>query len=101
MNLSSSSVSCGVQQLSDLSRNQEDNIRYASQDVNYNGFSGAFLIFSDHAHALSNGSRLAAFIKKKKLGTVTATRSKVNPNSGNAIKVWVWAVDKKAVAKFK
>lgn len=38
----------------------------------------------------------AAFIKKHGLGPVVSSRWKVNPNTGNPIKVWVWNVNAKA-----
>lgn len=34
---------------------------------------------------------LAKFIKKNKLGSVVKSREKVNPNTGNHIRIWVWA----------
>ena len=38
----------------------------------------------------------AAFIAKNKLGSIVSSRWKVNPNTGNPIKVWVWNVNAKA-----
>jgi hypothetical protein len=46
------------------------------------------------------GFRLAAYITKNQLGTVTASDSAVNPNSGNYIVVFVWAVDRKAISSW-
>lgn len=46
------------------------------------------------------GDRLKAFIEGHNLGTVAMTESRVNPNSGNEVTVYVWAVDQTAFRKF-
>lgn len=47
-----------------------------------------------------NAVRLESFIKENKLGTVTVTPATPNPNSGNTIAGWIWAVDQKALEKW-
>lgn len=53
--------------------------------------SAALVIFSDQADRKSNGYRLAAMLRNLQCGTVTASEVRRNPNSGNRIRVWVWA----------
>ena len=43
------------------------------------------------------GERLADYITAQNLGTVTASAINRNPNSGNDVRVFVWAVDKHAL----
>lgn len=89
------SISCGVQQLYGVGyntpsavirtafRGQGDPDRFTAHIV----FSD---VFSDSEDHVVGGQRLAEFIKERKLGTVVASPGRVNPNSGNRIKVWVW-----------
>ena len=48
----------------------------------------AHIVFSDRTGG--QGEKLVAFIKKNKLGTVTASPAEENPNSHNPITVWTW-----------
>lgn len=51
----------------------------------------AFILFTD-VWSRGRGRALAAYIKKHKLGIVIQTpHLRKNPNSGNRIRVWVWA----------
>lgn len=43
------------------------------------------------------GDHFCAYIRGHHLGTVAETGSRRNPNSGNNVKVWVWAVDQEAL----
>ena len=47
-----------------------------------------------------NGTRVVDYIKKNKLGRVVGTHGKVNPNSGNEIKAWLWEVNEKALREW-
>lgn len=40
------------------------------------------------------GLKLSKWIEKQKLGTVVASPSRVNPNTGNKVTVWIWTVNK-------
>lgn len=67
----------------------------------------AHLIFtevSNHAGKKQTyGADLAALIRKERLGTVTVSRAKINPNHRNPahwIKVYTWAVDAKRFYKW-
>lgn len=56
-------------------------------------------IFSE-AGAGRYGRKLAAFITTNNLGTVTAAPAFRNPNSGNFVRTFVWAVNKKTFPSF-
>lgn len=51
------------------------------------------VIFSQAGARSTYGVKLAAFITRHKLGTVVASPTKINPNSGNPLKVWIWTVN--------
>lgn len=95
MIIESTPISCGVDFLSELyaSTIHSELARnvHALQEQ-------AFMIFSD-AVENGNGKALASYITKNKLGTITATRGRRNPNSNNIIKVWVWSINRKALNK--
>jgi hypothetical protein len=61
-------------------------------------FPYAFLVFSQAGAGGTYGEDLAKFIRKNKLGGISTTiNAYKNPNSGNKLRVWLWAVDKKAL----
>lgn len=43
------------------------------------------------------GERFAAYIRRNNLGDVVASGRRVNPNSGNQVKCWVWTLNKRAL----
>lgn len=97
-----SEISCGVDQLSNLTT-PEEAVRAVALDDNWDrrdDARAAFVLFSDTARR-GKGRRLAAYIKKNKLGTITATAQKINRNSGNKIQVWVWSIDYKALDRWE
>lgn len=51
------------------------------------------VIFSQAGSKATYGRKLAAFITKHRLGTVVSSLTKVNPNTGNPLKVWIWTVN--------
>jgi len=53
------------------------------------------VIFSEARDGAGDyGERFAAFIRRNKLGDVVASLRRVNPNSGNQVKCWVWTLNK-------
>lgn len=46
------------------------------------------------------GRRFAAYILSANLGEIISTGRHINPNSGNQLKVWIWAVDHGAFQKW-
>lgn len=53
-----------------------------------------------YKHINGAGKRLAAYIRKHKLGSVTGGSVHRNPNSGNPLRVWLWALDREAIRKW-
>lgn len=58
------------------------------------------LIFTQAGRGATYGKRFAAYLVKEGLGTVVATPSKTNPNSGNPLVAWIWTTNKKALKKW-
>jgi hypothetical protein len=85
----SSSVSCGVTEVYDLF--QPTTVRDIREFWRTRKPYTAFVVFSD-SKGCGNGDRLATVIRKHKLGSVTGTVWKRNPNTGNEIKVWIWSL---------
>lgn len=53
------------------------------------------VIFSEANDELYRyGESFATYIRRNKLGTVIASERRVNPNSGNRVKFWVWTLHK-------
>lgn len=60
----------------------------------------AYAIFSNVGGS-KGAAKLAAYIRKRKLGTVTKLPLRKNPNSGSFLKAYVWGVDYTALKKWK
>lgn len=63
------------------------------------------LLDSDEAIAFykvanRQGWKLAAYIRKHKLGTIVGGRKAVNPNSGNDLRVWLWTINRPALERW-
>lgn len=59
-----------------------------------------FVLFSQTAggnHAGTYGDRLAAYIVKRKLGTVTSAPEMLNGNTNRKIKVWLFGINERAL----
>lgn len=108
----SSYISCGVHQLWDLTGMDrsvyviKDAIR-SVQSQRLHDLRGemqrsnrAFIIYSDFI-LLKNGESLTKYIRENGLGEVLETEEKVNPNSENRIKVYVWAINHEALEKWE
>jgi len=52
----------------------------------------AFVMFSDTDHGGSKGGNaLAEYIRENNLGSIVEAGPRMNPNSGNMIKMWIWS----------
>lgn len=106
---------CGLLEINGLSYSSRDNIRDFLDCLNNNVYSGRdeeeclfdhirslnkahsyksppyleFFIFTDNVKR-GRGRRLYNYIKKHDLGYVTQSKSGVNPNSRNVIRIWIW-----------
>lgn len=64
---------------------------------------GAFLIFSQATGRHLNrkyGEEFASFIRKHNLGTLASPPAKINPNSENLLKVWLWGPNMRGITTF-
>lgn len=60
---------------------------------------GAFLMFTD-VNGVKKGLAVKKYIEDSKLGTVTKSPSRKNPNSRNKITVFLWAINKQKFYKW-
>jgi hypothetical protein len=96
---------CGVGELYDLDgRGPEENIRdmqrILRREVSLWVSLKAVYLFHD-AVWYGNGRKLAAYIRKHKLGELVETGKVRNPNSRRLIQAWLWTIDKKAILNHK
>ncbi len=89
---------CGFKEIDGIEyANTPEETKQALKDVCRDFFDGedaAFLFFTGVSKE-RYGQKFKALILKNKLGTIIETKAKRNPNSGNAIKAWVWTVNRK------
>jgi hypothetical protein len=62
------------------------------QFKNSNGYE--FVVFTDHLK-MTKGEAFRKYIKDQKLGSVHASRAKLNPNTGNLVKIYLWSVNRR------
>ena len=86
---------CGIEELYDL---REPNVVLCKVDMYSER--RAMIIFHDKVSSNTNGVRLARKIRREKLGSVQASKKKVNPNSGNMIRMWIWYPDFEALDNY-
>lgn len=53
-----------------------------------------FYIFTE-SRDMKEGANLATYIKKHHLGNILITEKKINPNTTNFVKVYLWTIHKK------
>lgn len=98
---------CGVKELTEL-RLLDDPLKnmqaFVASAYDKGGFNGRFRygLFAEAnlpntRYPKTYGKDFAAFILSNELGEVIETRSNINPNSGNAVKVWLWTINHDAV----
>ncbi len=93
---------CGLQEIAGITEHNDPKEtislvaqnRYEEEDAN-----GAFYFFTD-THEAKNAKKLARYIHMNGLGRVTRSRSKRNPNTGNMLIVFMWALNGPALKKW-
>jgi hypothetical protein len=93
-----SHVSCGVTEVHHLPSDTPGNVVFSIATNLFhkaNGRPSAFVLFSDvvDKEEISRGQRLAEEIKKMNMGPLVESSKRVNPRSGNTIRVWLWEFD--------
>ena len=94
---------CGLREITALSRHESpENAIKSLIDPRRGAFASLadrpFVIFTEAVSATYPGGRryglqLARYIKEKKLGTVMKSGFKINPGSGNKLRMFVWTPD--------
>jgi len=89
---------CGFKEIDNLcDGTAEQNLKETCEQFFNDDNDAAFLFFTGVSKE-GYGQKFKKLILKEKLGEITETKAKRNPNSGNKIKAWIWAVNK---TKFK
>lgn len=87
-------ISCGISMLSGLSSSPPRQIVNKILTQRATGdrkkIKEAFVLFSDTAHS-KGGNDLYRYIVENEIGNIMEFGPRKNPNTGNMIKLWVWA----------
>jgi len=88
---------CGVDEIEALERTAKESLlEICEEKYGWGASQQAFILFTDIASS-TRGKNLSKYITEKKLGDVIKTAPKTNPNSGNRVTVWVWAINEKSL----
>lgn len=78
--------------------------------VQHFGLAFSHVVFTQNVHpndfaeydkgTYGYGHRLAAYIKKNKLGNITVSKTATNPNTENPITVFLWTINKAGLERF-
>lgn len=89
---------CGMDEIHDLAGPSKNIIVDVCKERDSNNEAKIpFYLFTD-ALENNNGSNLAKYIIKNKLGKIICTTARKNPNSSNYIRAWIWEVNNKTLA---
>lgn len=103
-------MSCGVSYLSGLAQDSKVIVSKVLEErhIADKNIREAFVIFSDVADTYADnlvlrrkvgGDALCRYIRENNLGDIVDLPARTNPNSGNKIKVWLWAPPHKSLGK--
>ena len=103
--LEDSSISCGVRELVELGMGKDGvkgHVRIVAHHLCNIKDTFTFVLFSDNDD-LGNGRKLAAYIRRNKLGTLLETTPRHNRNhpDGPKIRVWTWTPFISKLEKYK
>ncbi len=98
MDFNNSYISCGIDEAHYLSEGTA--LEIATEFYSYEDDYPGFLLFSDVTGKNRGGLKLAAELRKLKVGTVTSLGPTRNPRSGNRIMLWVFRPNHKAFKKW-
>jgi len=93
---------CGIKEIVDIdnyTENPKQIILDICEDYYKEEHMCAFYIFSD-IQKKKAGKNLKNFIQKNKLGLITLSPIRINPNSGNSLRVYLWTIDKKNLKQY-
>jgi len=91
---------CGVDEIEALERTAKESLlEICEEKYGWGASQQAFILFTDITTS-GRGRKLSKYITDNKLGDVIKTNPKTNPNSGNRVTVWVWAINETALLKW-
>lgn len=90
---------CGVNELGHITGTPPAKIIQAIKDDGW--MQGAAFYMFTMPHPYTWATNLVNYIHKHKLGKVYSPPPKRNPNSGNVIRAYYWAIDLRAVNQHK
>ena len=93
---------CGIREFDGLVTSPQSNVKEMIKNwlnEKENGSPYTFILFSD-IHTTTRGINTAKYIKNNKLGSIKETRKKRNPNTGNILKIWIWAINEKTTRQW-
>lgn len=97
VNISSTSMSCGVAELNRISGDDIEGVLYAIGSRLYHPSRGspyAAFVFSDLADGEPNAAtKLVKQVASLRLGNVGCTPAVENPKTGNIISIWWWNIN--------
>lgn len=85
---------CGVREITNLSNTSKREFKASllNRFLEGDGWHGAaFYLFTQAGEGRKYGEEFADYLAKYRLGRVVSTSIRVNPNSGNKLKAWMWA----------
>lgn len=87
---------CGIKELDGIEDENPEEILLDATQQWFDEVPRAYMIFSCTSY-YRDGTRLAKYIEKHNLGKTVRTKSKLNPNSGNHLIAWLWAVNNRTL----
>ena len=91
---------CGLKEMEGLDYAPKDLIQQLADETFNDGLDYAFILFTDAVEE-GNGIALAKYLRARpKLGALTTTRPRINPNSDRMIQCWIWSVNRRELKKF-
>jgi hypothetical protein len=93
---------CGIKELIDIDdyrTEPEQIIEDVCEEYYIHEHRCAFYIFSDIQDKVA-GKNLRKYILKNKLGTITMSPIRVNPNSDNSLRVYIWTISRANLRKY-
>jgi hypothetical protein len=102
MNALGETACCGVNEITSLGdfRNSKDALQEVCRDMYWYEGNCAFITFTQAGSGTRYGNNLKRYIESNKLGDVTVSPSKVNPNTGNRVRMFVWAINRPALDRW-
>ena len=93
---------CGISELDGVYKGKPEEIIEDMYEQYGERFNGRYLIFSDRRrrNGYTRLTRLARYIRENNLGRLTTLPPQVNPNSGNTLKVYLWAINLKTLSSW-